>query len=110
LTLLASAFTAAAAGAFMLGAGQRAPSWEYVVVTNTVEGDTLLRFANGEISDPETLAEFLRLDKGFDRALLGPLGTVEIMTSRTWELVGFEIAHDSGRNRNDRVYLLRRPK
>lgn len=110
LTLAAAGLLASIglAGA-MLGSGRAATRFEYAVVSGASASGLYVRFASGEISDRETMAEFLKLERSFDREQLGPLMAVEIMTSTGWELVDFEILQDGDPRRvTDRVYLLRR--
>jgi hypothetical protein len=97
------------AAGFVLGSGPRATRFEYAVVSGASASGLHVRFASGEIVDREVMAEFLKLERSFDREQLGPLMAVEIMSSTGWELVDFEILQDGDPRRvTDRVYLLRR--
>lgn len=97
------------AAGFVLGSGPRATRFEYAVVSGASASGLHVQFASGEIVDREVMAEFLKLERSFDREQLGPLMAVEIMSSTGWELVDFEILQDGDPRRvTDRVYLLRR--
>ncbi len=80
-----------ASAGFLLGLGKSSSRFEYAVVSGGSASGLHVQFATGRIRDREEMADFLKLEQGFDREQLNPLMTVQIMTSGNWELVDFEV-------------------
>jgi len=94
---------------FLLGLGRSVGRFEYAIVSGAGDSGLHVQFATGDIRDRDVMADFLKLERSFDRKQLGPLTAVEIMTSTGWDLVDFEVLHAGEPPRvSDRVYLLRR--